>query len=111
MRSARLVVVALVVLLLAGIWTFVGPFALGLQPSFSTWNTATRNAMATGGALMVTALGALITYGILAVRQVLASAAQRVDEDRPATPDPRTSPLQAFHPGTLEAETKEPRLP
>ncbi|PZS20291.1 MAG: hypothetical protein DLM54_05800 [Acidimicrobiales bacterium] len=89
--SGRLAMAALVVLLLAGIWVFVAPFAVGLQPSFSPWSTATRNALVTGGVLMVTALGGLITYGALGVRELLARAPQLEEAPEGDTKEPGVS--------------------
>lgn len=109
MRSGRIAVLALVLLLAGGTWVFVAPFGLSLQPLAGPWTTATRNDLATGGAIMVAALAALAVYGALVVRELLAGAPQR----RAAAI--ASGPMEAGHagqeplePGPLAPEPVEP---
>lgn len=73
MKPARLVPACLVALILAGVWLVVAPFGLGYQPIGHAWTTATIGDMAAGGALALLAMASLLTYGVLGVRDLLAT--------------------------------------
>ncbi len=82
-------VVALVALLLGGVWVFVAPFGIGLQAPSSPWTTATRNDLATGGALIVAALATLVAYGVLGLREMLARTTRGPEGERLGTGSPQ----------------------
>jgi hypothetical protein len=74
MKSTRIALATLGLLSLAGVWLFVAPFGLSLQPLTTPWHRATLNDVAAGGALILIGLTALASYCALAVRDLLARA-------------------------------------
>jgi cytochrome c oxidase assembly factor CtaG len=72
MKTSRLIIAALSLLTLAGVWLFAAPFGLGYQPLGAPWSNATLDDLASGGALILIGLGSLTTYCVLSTRDLLA---------------------------------------
>lgn len=102
MKASRVALFGLALIILAGAWLFAAPFGLAYQPLGAHWSTATRNDLATGGALLLIGAITLISYAALAARDLLA----RAPLDRPAAlVGPATSAgalddTQVVHQGT-----------
>jgi hypothetical protein len=70
MRATRMGFIAACLMALAAAWLFFAPFIVGYQPRGAHWVTATRNDLAVGGALAVTAVIGLTTAAMLTVREL-----------------------------------------
>ena len=77
MRRTRLAIATMVISLLAGVWLFLAPFLIEYQEVGQEWIDATRNSLATGGALIAIAAAGLLTYAALALRDATRAATLR----------------------------------
>jgi hypothetical protein len=66
--------VALFLLFLTGIWLLMSPFAMTTQPSGQPWIASTINTVTIGAVLMVVSLFGILSYLILALRDLLREA-------------------------------------
>ena len=75
----------LFLLFLTGIWVTISPFVMTTQPSGQHWIASTINNVVIGTILMVVALFGILSYMVLAVRDLLraAQASQEVAEQAP----------------------------
>jgi hypothetical protein len=63
--------VVLFLLFLTGIWLIMSPFAMTTQPSGQPWIASTINTVTIGAVLMVVSLFGILSYLILALRDLL----------------------------------------
>ncbi|MEV4104571.1 hypothetical protein AB0J42_30370 [Nonomuraea sp. NPDC049649] len=68
--SARLGVIALVLLLLAGVWLVAAPFVLGYQPWGAEFTAATVNDLWVGGVLVGVSFLGLVSYAADLLREL-----------------------------------------
>jgi hypothetical protein len=75
----------LFLLFLTGVWVTISPFVMTTQPSGQHWIASTVNNVVIGTILMVVSLCGVLTYMLLAVRDLLraAQASQEVAEPIP----------------------------
>ena len=66
--------VVLFLLFLTGIWLLMSPFAMTTQPSGQPWIASTINTVTIGAVLMVVSLFGILSYLILALRDLLREA-------------------------------------
>jgi hypothetical protein len=66
----KVAVTALVLVLLAGGWLVVAPFALKFQPVGAHWATLTRVDLWLGGGLLALGVVALVIYVIAGLREL-----------------------------------------
>ena len=66
--------VVLFLLFLTGIWLIMSPFAMTTQPSGQPWIASTINTVTIGAVLMVVSLFGILSYLILALRDLLREA-------------------------------------
>lgn len=93
MKTTAVMLAALGVIALGGIWLFVAPFGVGYQALGASWTTATRNDLATGGALTVTGLVSLVAYAGLAARDLLRRGPRSTQGDAPGQAAPQVGTL------------------
>lgn len=72
--GSRVAIGGLISCVLAGVWLFVAPFGLAYQPLGAHWITATRNDLATGGALILVGSITVIVYAAMSARDLLRRA-------------------------------------
>ena len=70
-------VVALLLMMVAGAWMVIAPFAIGFQPTGGAWMTATKNDVAVGGLLLVVALLGTLAYVMFGLKGLVRAAALR----------------------------------
>lgn len=73
-RSMSLGIIALVLLLLAGVWITIAPFALSIQPAGAHWLHSTIDDVATGGVLIVVSLIGIVLHAALGTRDLVSAA-------------------------------------
>lgn len=73
-KTSKLGIASLVLVALAAVWLFVAPSVTGYVDAGEPWDTATRNHVITGVVLAVTAVGTLVGYTALALREALRRA-------------------------------------
>lgn len=72
--AGRVAIGGLILIVLAGAWLFAAPFGLAYQPMGTSWTAATRNDLATGGALILIAAITLIAYAALMAKDLISHA-------------------------------------
>ena len=76
--------VVLFLLFLTGIWLIMSPFAMTTQPSGHSWIASTINTVTLGGVLLVVSLFGILSYLILALRDLLREAQARQEANQEA---------------------------
>jgi hypothetical protein len=81
-------VVALVLLLLAGVWIAVAPFVLSIQPLGAHWRNSTINDVAVGGALIGVSLLGIVLHVACGLRDLVSAAIEAGPGDTQPEPGP-----------------------
>jgi hypothetical protein len=73
----------LFLLFLTGIWLIMSPFVMTTQPSGQPWIASTINTVTIGGVLIVVSLLGILSYMILALRDLMreTQAKQQADQE------------------------------
>jgi len=75
--------VVLFLMFLTGIWLIISPFAMTTQPSGQPWIASPINTVTIGGVLIVVSLLGILSYMILALRDLMreTQAKQQADQE------------------------------
>lgn len=77
-------VIALVLLLSAGVWITVAPFVLSIQPLGGSWLNSTINDVAVGGILIGVSLLGIVLHFAFGLRDLVSAVTEAgVDDGRP----------------------------
>ena len=74
--------VVLFLLFLTGIWLTLSPFAMTTQPSGQPWIASTITTVTIGGVLMVVSLLGILSYLVLALRDLMRETQAKQAADR-----------------------------
>ncbi len=74
----------LFLLFLTGIWLIMSPFAMTTQPSGQPWIASTINTVTLGGVLLVVSLFGILSYLVLALRDLMREAQARQEANQEA---------------------------
>ncbi len=93
-RSISLGIVALVLLMLAGVWIAIAPFVLSIQPAGAHWLHSTIDDVATGGVLIVVSLVGIVLHAALGMRDLVSAAIEAgvTDAEVDLSPSEQASP-------------------
>ncbi|MBF6591529.1 MAG: hypothetical protein IVW57_13515 [Ktedonobacterales bacterium] len=80
---------ALLLIVAAGLWLLISPFALATQPAGRAWAPATVNAVLLGAILVVVAAGGILLTVALGLRDLVREAAARKGTEARVSAPPR----------------------
>ena len=72
----------LFLLFLTSIWLIMSPFAMTAQPSGQPWIASTINTVTLGGVLLVVSLFGILSYLVLALRDLMREAQARQEANQ-----------------------------
>ncbi len=72
----------LFLLFFTGIWLSMSPFAMTTQPSGQPWIASTINTVTIGGVLLVVSLFGILSYLVLALRDLMREAQARQEANQ-----------------------------
>ena len=75
----------LFLLFLTGIWLLMSPFAMTTQPSGQPWIASTSNTVTIGGVLLVVSLFGILSYLVLALRDLMREVQARQEANQETT--------------------------